>query len=189
MTSKMVRKRAAQIRDAQLMRRRKRRLIVAGSFIVIATFLAKDVFRERLKDLSDSLAATERIESEGEARHVLLEQQNILALAQREMQADQAGTLEAPSKLTLQMDANYLRQGHSEASEDIENISVLLDKLPQRGEWVRHLQTERDEVRQELAKEEHEIQECVKENVIPSPCEDEPCVDDSLERCDQGLPT
>ena len=169
MTSKMVRKRTAQIHEAELLRRKKRRLIVAGSILVVATFLVKDVFRDRLKELSDTLAATEHIESEAEAKHMLLEQQNALNLAQREMQAHPAGPLKAPSKLTLQMDANFLWQGHYEASEDIENISALFDKLPQRGEGALRLRSERDDLRRELSEEQARIQKSVTENVVPSP--------------------
>jgi hypothetical protein len=162
MTSKMVRKRAAQIREAVLKRRRKQWLLVAGAVIVAATFLVKDVFRDRLKELSASISTAERIESEDEARQVLLEEQNTLALAQRTMQ-DQGKLQKPPSKLTLQMDANLLWQSYSEVSENVENISSLLDKLPQRGEYARYLRGERDDMRQDLAKKLIEIQKSVKE--------------------------
>jgi hypothetical protein len=63
MTSKAAAKRAAETKRKNQQARRKRRLTIVGALIVFATFTVREVFREQLKGLSDSIAAAENLET------------------------------------------------------------------------------------------------------------------------------
>jgi hypothetical protein len=171
MTSKVVKNRAAQTLETQRKRRLRRRLIIGGALVVLATFLVKEVLRDWLKGLSDSIAAAQNVESQGQAQTVLLAQQLQLSLAQSQLAAALATPQKAPtiSRVNLQTEVATLRQLCAQASKDVEDTSALLDKLPQRGEGARYLREKRDEIRQNLEKLQKESQKTVTTNLVPSP--------------------
>jgi hypothetical protein len=168
MTSKVVKKRAAQTLEEQRQRRLKRRLIVGGAVVVLVTFLIKEVLRDWLKGLSESIAAAQNVESQEEDRTMLLVQQERLSIAQGQLAAlaNPQQKAAAVSKINLQTEIGTLQQLCAQAAADVANTSALLDKLPQRGEGARYLRAERDHVQQDLQKLQKETKNTVT-NLVP----------------------
>lgn len=138
---------------------------------MLATFLVKDVFRDWLKGLSDSIVAAQNVESEGQAQSVLLLEQERLSLAQRQLSTVLASPQETPaiSQVNLQAEVATLQQLCAQAAKDVEATSAVLNKLPQRGEGARYLRGRRDELRKELDKLQKEGQRTATINLVSSP--------------------
>lgn len=171
MTSKVVKKRAVQtLLETQRKRRLRRMMIIGGAVLVLATFLFKEVLRDWLKGLSDSIAAAQSVESQGQAQTMLLVQQEKLSFAQSQLAAALATPQKAPaiSKINLQSEVATLQQLCTEAAKDVDDISALLDKLPRRGEDARYLHGKRDEIRQDLEKLQNETQKNVTTSLVPT---------------------
>lgn len=171
MTSNVVKKRAAQTLETQRKRRLKRRLIIGGAAVVLATFLVKEVLRDWLKGVSDSIAAARNVESQDQAQTVLLVQQERLSSVQSRLAAALATPQKAAtiSKINLETEVATLQQLCAQAANDVKDTSALLDKLPQRGEGARYLRGERDEIRQDLENLQNETQKTVTTNLVPTP--------------------
>ncbi len=171
MTSRVVKNRASQIPEQQRKRRLRRRLIIGGAVVVLATFFVKEVLRDWLKALSDSIAVAQNVESQSQAQTMILVEQERLSLAQGQLAAALAAPQKAPaiSKINLQTEVATLQQLCSEAAKDFDDTSARFDKLTQKGKGARRLRGKRDELRQDLEKLQKEVQETVTTNLVPTP--------------------
>lgn len=76
---------------------------------------------------------------------------------------------DATSKYDLQMEIAAFQQHFAEASESVEHLSDLLDKLPKRGEGAKQLRHMRDDTNKLLNDLTPKVQKAIKDNSVPHP--------------------
>jgi len=123
---------------------------LVGALVVFLTYVVKEIFRERLKNISESLTSTENIYTIHQDTDVLWEklmslESQLAALGSQGGRADPASSANI-AKL-IQRNAKTLSERVSNASIMFDQTSRLLDKLPSRQ---RHLRSERDRLAIEL---------------------------------------
>jgi hypothetical protein len=172
MSSKLIAKREtetariAKIKKARA--KRSRRWMVAGIAICVVTFIVKEVLRDQLKGLSDSIAVAQKAVDEREAAIVATARQVTLT-SQMKLLSDQAGKVNASQTTTksdVQIATANLMSTYTDAAQLIDRISDLLDTLPKGADPLRK---EREKVRDDLEVLRKETLKTVTENSVPNP--------------------
>jgi len=145
-----------------------KRLAIATAVIALLIFVVKEILKENLKELHDSLASAEtqfRNES-GQttiSMQILLAQQQIQNL-QLQAQAGRNDPQHDYSAMIAQ-DTITVQQIQANVNSDFDSTSRLIDKLPSGAQDLRQL---RDQTRTQLAKTDEQVKDMLK----PTPAHD-----------------
>src|ERR1017187_7860226 len=128
MPSKLVAKRLAMAEAAAVRKktreRRGRGLIIAGAVLIILTYTVKEIFREELKDFSESIAAAQIAEDAASTQQIISTRQIAMNMHLRQVQSALAAPQQAEviSKSNLQMELADLSQLYSDLASTVVRV-------------------------------------------------------------------
>jgi hypothetical protein len=142
-------------------RQHDRSLVIIAGFIVVGTFILKEIVREDLKDLKASLSEAEStFRTRGE--FILLRKQvknlaeNVFSMPHK------AGIAKEPAP-TVMDEIVRLRDEGEAVSEEMDNISDIVEKLSLNSEERKNY----EERKGEAAKASHAWEEILKSEIVP----------------------
>jgi hypothetical protein len=147
-----------------------KRLAIATAVIALLIFVVKEILKENLKELHDSLASAEsqfRNENGQTAismQILLAEQQNQIQNLQLQAQARRNDAQFDYSTL-IRQDTITVQQIQANADADFDSASRLIDKMPSGAQDLRQL---RDQTRTLLEKTDQQVKDILK----PTPAHD-----------------
>lgn len=123
---------------------------IVGLVILLVTFLVREVSREQLAELRDSISEAQRVVDMGSTTEMSQVQQLKLMLELRQLKSMTANpsNTEAVSAANLWEECNDVVQQYANAGAHLDRVSAMLDKLPPKADSLRK---DREDLRKQYA--------------------------------------
>jgi hypothetical protein len=136
-----------------------KRIAVIGAIGLILTFTVKEIVKENLKDLHDSLAQAEnRFRTENGQSMLSIQNLNIQEqLENLGLQADtMSGKTDSDYGVLIAQDTSIANQALAQLNSDFDSVSRLIDALPS---WAKGLQQSREQIRDSVTRTNGQVRQ------------------------------